>query len=259
MDRRTQDSLPIGRAAFARALCSHWVAANPKLITAACTTFVVLIFCLFKLSGGFLASGRPNYFEVHKAFSAWMLEDGQGQTAFQALEGPLRDYPELETKFGARIAQRMLALGDAKRADSYARAAIHRAGDMTSPYYERFSRNTLAISRGQFQMALDEAILLKTELEQDDRFWQERDKLIRSGTVLYAYNLMRIASLQRQLGSREGELEAWQELIRNAGWREGPSSLKTYDPEAYSLLAQNFSQGDVSLLEFIDYRCKQLR
>jgi hypothetical protein len=34
--------------------------------------------------------------------------------------------------------------------------------------------------------------------------------------------------------------------------------MKTYDPEAYSLLAKNFSQGDVSLLDYIEQRKKEL-
>jgi hypothetical protein len=258
MDEQSRDPLPIGRVAFAKAFCSDWVAANQKVVVAALGTLVVLVFCLFQLTGRFSAKHKSDYFELNKAFSAWLSDESHSPKILRSLERPLREHPEVEAKFGTHIAQRMLALGDVKRADRYGSAALHRARNMTSSYYERFSRNTLAISKGQFEVALAEALRFKQELELDDLFWEGKDKFIRSGTVLYAYNLMRIAALQRQIGSKEGELKAWQELIKNAGWKESPVYSKTYDPEAYSLLAQNFSQGDVSLLEYIEQRCKEL-
>ncbi len=258
MDKQSGDHLPIGRVAFAKAFCSDWVAANHKVAIASLGTLVVLAFCLFQLTGRLLGKHKSDYFELNKAFSAWVADESHSLKILRSLERPLREHPEVEAKFGTHIAQRMLALGDVKRADRYGSAALQRAHNMTSSYYERFSRNSLAISKGQFKLALEEALRFKDELELDDAFWEGKDKFIRSGTVLYAYNLMRIAALQREIGSKEGELKAWQELIKNSGWKESPVYNKTYDPEAYSLLAQNFSQGDVSLLEYIEQRCKEL-
>ena len=102
--------------------------------------------------------------------------------------------------------------------------------------------------------ALKEAKQLKVDLEQDQTFWTQRDKSIKSGTVLYAYNLLRIASLERAVGSVQGELTAWDELLQNSGWNKQPKNPQTYDPEAYSLLASNFQEGETSLLDFIKER-----
>ncbi|MBI2810774.1 MAG: hypothetical protein HYX67_08110, partial [Candidatus Melainabacteria bacterium] len=99
---------------------------------------------------------------------------------------------------------------------------------------------------------------LRDDLEKDDVFWDGRDKFVKSGAILYAYNLVRIAALERELGSKDGELKAWEELERNAGWNDRPANLKTYDPEAYALLEQNFTRGDVSLADFIAQRKKEI-
>lgn len=258
MDLRPKVSLPLGRAAFAKVFSAEWISENSKTILLSFITLIVLSFTLFQFMGRSPLSKKSDYWEVHKAFNAWSAQEGHDQKMLKSLEGPLSHYPELEAKFGAHIAQRLLYFGDVKKADRYAKAALNRVGDLMSPYYERFSRNSLLITQGQFAPALEEAKRLKSELENDDAFWERRDKIVRSGTILYAYNLLRIASLERQLGSKEGELKAWEELVNNAGWNGSPRNVKTYDPQAYELLAQNFKQGDVSLLDYIEQRKKAL-
>ena len=258
MDKQSKEELPIGRAALAKAFCAEWISEHSKTILISFLTLLVLSFCLFQLTGKLSSGKKSDYLQVQKAFHAWVSKEGADSQLLSNLEKPLKSHPELEAKFGTHIAQRLLGLGDVRKADSYANAALKRAEELTSPYYARFSRNTLVISQGKYTEALEEAKRLKSELEQDDAFWERRDKFIRSGTILYAYNLVRIASLEGQLGSKEGELKAWEELVRNAGWKDRPINLKTYDPEAYALLAQNFTQGDISLLDFIEQRKKEL-
>lgn len=109
-----------------------------------------------------------------------------------------------------------------------------------------------------YASALDEAKRLKLDLQSDDAFWESRDKLVRSGAILYAYNLVRIAALERELHSKQGELKAWDELVCSAGWEDTPPISKMYDPEAYALLAKNFTQGDVTLRGYIEQRRKEL-
>ncbi len=258
MGERSQDPLPIGRAAFAKVFCAEWLTEHSKSILLSFATLIVLSFILFQLTGQFSKGKKSDYLQVQKAFHAWLTKKGPDSQLLSALEKPLKSHPELEAKFGTHIAQRLLSLGEVQKAQSYAGAALKRSQELTSPYYSRFSRNTLLISQGKYPEALEEAKKLKQELEKDDDFWAGRDPFVRSGTVLYAYNLLRIASLESKLGSKEGELRAWEELMRNAGWKEAPVNLKTYDPEAYSLLAQNFTQGDISLLDFIEQRKKEL-
>ncbi len=255
MENQPKEGLHIGRAAFAKAFCSDWLYEHRKTLFLSLLTLVVLSTTLIQLTSRF---GRSGYLEVQRAFTLWISKDAQDPQLLKNLEKPLSRHPELQAKFGTQIAQRLLSVGDASKAKLYASAALKRSHELTSPYYSQFSCNSLMISQGKYEEALTEAQRLKSAMEGDDPFWEGRDKMIKSGSVLYAYNLLRIASLQQQLGSKEGELKAWEELVANAGWKDKPSNLKTYDPEAYALLAQNFTQGDVSLLDFIEQRRKEL-
>ncbi len=259
MANQSHDQLPIGRAALAKALCADWISEHSKTILLSFGTLIALSFCLFQVSHRLSFGKKSDYLEVQNAFTAWISQEAQDHALLKNLEKPLSRHPELQAKFGTQIAQRLLSLGEVNKANLYAKAALVRTQDLTSPYYSRFTRNTLMISEGKYLQALEEAKQLKLDLEKDDPFWEKRDKFIRSGTILYAYNLVRIAALERQAGSKAGELTAWDELVRNAGWEDHPANLKTYDPDAYALLEQNFTQGDVSLRDFIDQRKKELK
>jgi hypothetical protein len=133
-----------------------------------------------------------------------------------------------------------------------------RAPVLYSDYYKRYTINTNLITKQHYEQALQEAKQFKHDLSEDALFWQTRDKMIKSGTMLYAYNLIRIAALERALGSVEGELSAWNELIAHAGWEGDPKNPHTYDPDAYSLITQHFHQGSVSLQQFVLERKKLL-
>lgn len=252
------ERLPIGRAAFAKAFCADWISDHFRKIFLLCGTLIVISFCLFQLMGKLPMGKKSDYLEIQGVYSAWASKGTQDLKLFKNLEKPLSRHPELQAKFGTQIAQRLLSLGDVGRANVYAGAALKRSKNLASAYYSQFTRNTLLISQGKYAEALVGAKSLKEELEKDDAFWEGRDKFIRSGTILYAYNLLRIASLERQVGSVEGELKAWEDLVRNAGWQGHQANMKTYDPEAYALLEQNFTQGDISLLNFIEQRKKEL-
>ncbi len=258
MDNQPKGCLPIGRAAFAKAFCSDWISEHSKKILSSFVVLIGLSFCLSQIIGKFSTRGKSDYLEAQNAFRAWVSSETLNPKIPVALSKPLSRHPELKTKFGAHIAQRLLAFGEAKHSEQYAAASLKRSHDLKTPYYDRFSQNSLAIVQGKYPEALEEAKRLKSDLEQDDAFWDSRDKFIRSGVILYAYNLVRIASLEKELGSKEGELVAWDDLIRNSGWKEPPHNQKMYDPEAYAHLAQNFTQGDVSLLDYIEQRRKEL-
>lgn len=258
MSKRPDEPLQVGRAAFAKAFFADWVTEHSKTILTLFFTLIMMTFALFQLTGKWTKHRQSDYLEIQKAFNLWSAQETLDLDTFKGLEKPLSRHPELQTKFGNAIAQRLLKLGDVSKADQYISASLRRTKELTSPYYSRFTANTLAISYGKFDEALAEAKQLKKDLEQDDAFWESRDKNLKSGAILYAYNLLRIAALERQVGNKEGELHAWEELVQNAGWKGLPKNFKIYDPEAYSLLANNFKQGDISLLDFIDARTKEL-
>jgi hypothetical protein len=56
------------------------------------------------------------------------------------------------------------------------------------------------------------------------------------------------------MGNVSGELAAWKDFKREAGWLESDPPLRQLDPESFRLIEQNFQKNDVSLKDFIQYR-----
>ncbi len=254
MDPSPKEPLQIGRVAFAKAFCADWISDHSKTLLMGSATLILLTFLLFQMTRS-LSSPEGSAARAEAAFQAWSADNSGNPQLLLQLETALKKDPSLRAKFSSHIAERLLILGDLSKAAEYAKAAFSKTPSLTSPYYSRFSANTLRISAGKYQEALEEAKILKIDLEQDSPFWSEQSPWVRSGSVLYAYNLLRIASLERVTGSTEGERTAWDEFVRNA---KQPTPEKWNDPAAYAQLAENFQQGEISLFDFIKERQEAL-
>ncbi len=104
-----------------------------------------------------------------------------------------------------------------------------------SPSFAHFATNTLSIHRKEYPQALSEAKELKQKLQKN-----EEDR----SSLLYQFNLLRIAFLEMRLGNGPSERESWKELLNE---REA-------HPKEWSLLQSCFQQEDLSLLDFIQSR-----
>ncbi|MBS0620376.1 MAG: hypothetical protein JSS61_02835 [Verrucomicrobia bacterium] len=248
-----KEQLPFGRAAFAKAICVDWITTHSKTMIVSFMTLIAMTFSLYHFMGKWSSGKKSDYMAADAAFDAWYTSESPDASLLKQLEIPLDRHPELRAKFGNLIAQRCLSLGQMQMVQTQMKEAFQRAEDLLAPYYTAFAKTTLLIAEAKHAEALVAAKQLKADLEADDAFWEGRDKLVRSGPVLYAYNLIRIAALERVLGSREGELAAWTEFEKHA-----LSSGKMDDPQAYAHLTQNFQEGDVSLLDYIEQRKQEL-
>jgi hypothetical protein len=253
------DKLPIGRIALAKSVCLNWVSGHTRAVVISLAALLILFFALFQTVGHFSTGRHSDLIEAHSAFSAWTSAKISDDELFTKLEKPLKRNPELQAKFGALIAQHFLALNDPKHAETFAKQAWKRTHSLLSPYYAEFSKTSLLVSQGKLREALDAAQALKGKMVEDTAFWDSRDQMVRSGGLLYAYNLIRIAALEREVGSKTGELAAWDELLENAGWSSAVSTSKRFDPEAYSILQKTFQDGKLSLRDYIVQRKAELR
>ena len=104
-----------------------------------------------------------------------------------------------------------------------------------SPTFARFAANTLSIHRKEYPLALVEAKELKLRLQknQEDR-----------ASLLYQFNLLRIAFLEMELGNSLSEQECWKELLKE----------KEEHPKEWSLLQSCFQKEDLTLQDFIQSR-----
>lgn len=253
-----EDKLPIGRIAFAKSVCVDWIADHSKTILISLASLLILLFTLYQITGKFSGHGRSDFIEAQSAYSAWVAAKISNDELFQKLERPLKKNPELQAKFGALVAQHFLTINDPKNAEAFAKQSWKRTSNFLSPYYTEFSKTSLLVSQGKLQQALTAAKGLKSRMAEDSGFWASRDKMIRSGGLLYAYNLIRIAALEKEVGSSAGELAAWDELLANAGWTSVTSSSKMFDPEVYSVIQRTFQDGKISLYDYIIQRKAEL-
>lgn len=251
-----QEPLWVGRAALAKQISRDWLVSHRKMLLIL-TLFLIPILCILTYCCQKWV-GKSSSLANQHTIEEWLSTQITDAKSFQPVEKSLKKDPQLQAKFSTLIAQRLLAIKEEKKAAVYAKIPLQHAGDLHSSYYNLFTSNTFLIASGKYEKALKNAIDLKTAMNKDQMFWQAKDPYVPSGSILYAYNLLRIAALERQIGSVEGELAAWAELMKEANWEGSSTPSKTYDKEAYALLADNFTQGEISLVDYIHERRKML-
>lgn len=103
----------------------------------------------------------------------------------------LKRYPELEGRYGMELQQRALAEGK----------MVKSSLSDGSPF-AFYARTSETISAKKYKQALQEALDLKEQLKISEYY----------GETLDAYNTLRIAMLQRELGDLKAEKKALKEL-----------------------------------------------
>ena len=243
------EEIPIGKFGFIKQQTIDWLKDNIFLVMVVCGLIITLLVAAGRIFGWFQGGGVVDFVTADATYRKW---DG-GKETLSKLEKILKRHPELHVKYDGIIAQKLLRSSENGLAQGYAHAAIKRMGAFSS-YYTDFSKGSLLISEGKLGDALAAAKQLKAGMENDNSFWERRSHLVSHGAILYAYNLVRIAMLEKAAGSPLGELTAWRELKKNAGWDLSMASTKTSDPEAYLLVQQNFQLKEVSLRDYVRHR-----
>lgn len=257
MKAKEYESLPDGRIALAKLMSGHWFAAHGNKILYGVVSIIVLLFFLFFWNQRF-SGGRSDYLKVDAAFSNWFNQEKHDSMLFKQVKEPLERHPELAAKFGGLIAQRLLTLGESNLARGFAESVLKRTKNVLScPYHSLFSENTLMISQGCFKEALSASHQLKLCMEVDEALWTP--SIVNAGRILYAYNLLRIAALERQAGSPEGESAAWDEILQNIDGSARSVSSKRMDADAFKMISEHLHSGDASLLGFIQQRKRELQ
>ncbi len=235
------EEIPIGKFGFVKRESFIWIKHHLSKIVG--TGFVVLagIIALTRL---FKGDAQVDFLAADIAYQHWEGVPGEHLSKLQKI---LRKHPELHAKYDGAIAQKLLNSSEQGLAMSYAKAALKRMEGF-SPYYIDFSQSSLLIAENKLEEALSRSKALKSSMEKDDGFWEKKSEIVRHGCILYAYNLLRIAMLEKAAGTPEGELLAWKEFKENGG------TSKVYDPEAYQLIQSNFQNDEISLLDYIKHR-----
>lgn len=242
----------------------QWFVARRHYIPYVSLAILLVIFLAFKFFTGKAAKTESNYLLAENYFSmiqrSIRSETGTGnrEQALTKLKTITDSYPELHSRYDGLIAQLLITQGDSAGARPYADRTFSRTAQNKLPYYSDFSHTTLLIANDQHQQALEKAIALKDLLIEHAAQNKADPQILNFGDSLFAYNLLRIAMLKKELGSPEEELQAWKEWKQYARIDDQSPPNDFIAPEAFIALNNQVGEDNFSLLQYIEAREKEL-
>ena len=216
---------------------------------------IVLVFLLIVLFviqfGSKKEQSEKDYIAVTNAFTKWTKILDTSDESFTQIKKLLMKHPELKAEYDPLIAQNLLIAGKAGEAKPFLDEILVRNAH---PYYSDYSQTSFTIASKNYEKALDEAVLLKQNLLQDQNFLEKQSY----GSSLFAFNLLRIATLYQALNQQKEENLAWKEFKQCAGWEEEEVSMHKIDKEGFDTLLSHFTIQEISLLDYVGAREKKL-
>lgn len=244
----------------------QWLMKHRKNILYFFVALFALAIIAFKLTTGKTSKAESSYLTAENYFS--LLQNSlRGEpnpnvriNTLDNLKKITDQYPELRSRYDGFIAQLLLIQEKTEEALPLAERTLSRIAKDQLPPYSDFTSTTLLISQGQYKEALTQALTLKDLMIQQTVDLPQNPKVTDFGSLLFAYNLFRIAMLQQHIGNAEQELEAWEEWKYYAQTNgEKTFVSKSIDPEAFSRLNQQVGEGDFTLTDYIKEREQHLK
>lgn len=232
----------------------QWFAENGKNLLYILAGMVLLFILGYKLAGMSGTKSEADYVHVQNEFVRFQESpDSEVQEeSYKKLVALIDRHPELHAKYDGLIAQTLLNRSQIAEAQKFATSGLDRTRSENDPYYTEFAQTTMLIAQEKYTDALQHSQALQQKMlplvTKENNY----------GGVLFANNLVRIAMLQQQLGDKKGELQTWQEWKKLAGLSK-ESAATQIDPMSFQAINSLYSEGKISLMEYIEFREKALR
>jgi len=237
-----------------------WITKNSKNIFYGLLTLMALLFVIYRMSANDQLKAENDYFTAAKDFNTFSeradsnTDVATQEQAFRNLEKILTKRPELNSKYDALLAQALLIKDRPQDAIPYAERTLARTAKENLPIYQEFSNATLLIAQGNFNEALQHSGNIKLKIDTIRKADNPNKEV---GETLYAYNLIRIPLLEKQLGNTSNELAAWENL--KAYLYENQEEHSPELRETRVIFDNLFAEGSVSLKNYIDYRVQEIK
>lgn len=235
----------------------NWIARNGETLLYGVLGLFVLLFGGYLWFAGSSTKSEGEFQSANEQFAIFRQQADSSpeaqQEAFSNLTQLIAKQPDLGSKYDARIAQELIDRYDYKLAKPFAEAALDRVSKDQIPFYVDYAQITLLIAGHHFEEAIKQSIMLKEEMVKALSQWSEAKKEHAFGELLFAFNMLRIPLLQQQLGAKVDERQSWEEW-KSYSNSETHSLPPTFDKKAFYTVAQLFSDGSVSLDNYIDMR-----
>lgn len=182
---------------------------------------------------------EKDFFQAQTAFNhfeeaAVSTEDQTAAADMEQLEAIMKRHPELKPKYEGPLAQTLLITGEVPQAEPFINDILKRTKPDHLSLYQNYTKGSVLIGEGRYADALQNAKQLKADLDQLGG---------ESNSILYVFNVVRLAMLYQQMNEPQNELKMWEELENQ------PQRL-----EALVAAAQAYQIGNASLEQYIEER-----
>lgn len=229
---------------------TEWFSQNGKKVLYALGAALLLLALLYQFSSKKTSDSEKDFLQASREYQG-VLSNQEG--ALERLQEILVRRPEFEAIWGGAIAEHLIASNKVEEALPFAERALKRVSPNQLDNFSSYSRSTLLIAKGDLENALKQTLALKETMLKD-----LSEKSPSFNDTLFAYTLLRIASLERALNHPSEEKQAFQEWKKYAGFKGQKAAVSLPEPEAYAKVAADFSSGTLSLLNYIEEREKVL-
>jgi len=238
----------------------QWLVDNRQSIPYVFIATIILIAIAFKFTSGKASRAESNYLLAENYFvllNRSLHEEAESDnvlTSLDKLKEITTAYPELQSRYDGLIAQLLIAMNNPQEAKEFADRSLERTAQDNLTVYNNFSKTTLLIAEGAYNQALTESKSLKNNLLQSSSPFSFQGDEAQSFTAnLFAYNLLRIAMLEKEAGTPDGEIKAWKEWKRYADNKSDPVLA-----EAFATIDRQLKEGDFSVNLYIKAREAEL-
>lgn len=227
---------------------SQWLSTYGRYLLWAVLALVFVLILIYRLIGANTAREERDFIEANNVFQQFENAAPNSAAAHESLDklsSLLQKTPELHAKYDGLIAQILINRGDVNAATNYANLALERTQSEDAPFYTNYSQTTLLIAQKNYQEALNRSLALNEKMQESEVHHHQQPEMRGWGTVLFGYNLCRIALLQQILGLPDAEYKTWQE------WKKFYNNNRHTSIEK---MASAFTEGKVTLIDYIESR-----
>ncbi len=245
----------------------EWISRYGEKLLYSILIIFSLLFLGYAWQSGTSTKMKGDYQAASNEFQAFQNSAKLGQTkemdeAYQRLALIMDKLPDLHAKYDGTLAQTFIDLNDIKRSMPLALSTLQRVSKDQLPFYDEYARITLLIEEGQYANAIQRSNSLQERLIQNLQQSEESKTTSTTseptfGSLLFAFNLLRTAFLEQQVGDTTKELESWKEWKMYTSYTNR-RPLPPVDRKAFFTIDQLYNEGALSLDGYIQTRIESL-
>lgn len=220
----------------------QWIKDHKKQISYGALLFCLFLVFLYRLFASQTAKAEENYLAL--AQSAAIVNNPEAPAekraaALSDLRQLLESSPNLQAKYDGLIAEQLILEKKLDEAAPYINRTFARVKEEDSPYYIAYSKTSIALADGKKEEALKESYILRDKMLQV----APAERSTQFGGVLYAFNQIRIALLEKGFQNKDAEKKAWQELQQ----MNGPNSPVSISKQDFKRVMTHFDNEGAKL------------